>query len=1025
MKTEPNTKNVKKKQINDVFFNDEFIAYINTLSDSIKEFHKVSKNVNKNKKLLISLAEEEVLLSESYLNKLKEEINYEDINSLSGIIEKLKDIFNKLQLNVISEEKNLIYFFGDAQILFKKMKEKRQELIMKLKKRSNSTSKNNSVLPFSSSHNNADITFTKMQSGGSDYYNHSEFDYSIKNIKTNESNSRYNNTNNNMNSNKRTIDDRARKSKTLNKDRESTNTNDEYCDNSENNRKSYVSNSKLPENKIIDVKSQNVEIEKLKILNKKLCLELKKCKNKHLETRNNVFENTLKNETNNINIIIQDKEKIISGLKEDINKKNKKCIELIETLNKYKKEMEKTKEENNKLKNINNNNQNIDKNLKIKLNSLIKENSILKNNIEELKLNNYNSTRSEYNSKLSIKKDLDFDGNNIDSSIEKENELLKKKLNIIEKNLSENQLQNKELNNEINKLNNKYETQISQLSKKNSELLVNLKNKQNELLNLKKEYMIKYKELENLKIKLNNMKNNNNNNKNNNNNNNSIENEILEKYKNENEQLKANNSTYQEKIKFYQTEIRNIKNELYDKKQTNIELENDNQNQIKELKDNYEKELSEINNKNINLTNSLEEYKNFNSDLSQQISNLNQQILAKDVKILELKYQIEQLENKIKNKEEENQKLLNKIEKISEDISKNNKKEEIDKLNEKLEEQENLNNDLNEELLKIKNDNELLKNKIMSDEKIINEFKNKENNQYDIKLLNNEIDNLKNENLELKSCNKKLTNQLKEFIDNNKDKDKNNEKDETIKKQKEEIEGLKQLISKIQKEREKGDDDINVLKRENEKIKNQIIRLSQTLPEEYNELQKQYNDLENKYLQEIKNKNSNLSLSGKKSKNDSDSRNTNEDQLAKELKEAKKEIDIIKKKNNQLVEQLEEKEIKKTCYDNKSEDGNKSNYEEEFDLRKMAKGAKEKNRSQDINIDYPGIQAIKEKYRELDFYYNSLEGLVKKLLLTIQTNPKNKTYVTELCKIVGFDLETTNKILTNKNKKLLLGLFSK
>ena len=51
--------------------------------------------------------------------------------------------------------------------------------------------------------------------------------------------------------------------------------------------------------------------------------------------------------------------------------------------------------------------------------------------------------------------------------------------------------------------------------------------------------------------------------------------------------------------------------------------------------------------------------------------------------------------------------------------------------------------------------------------------------------------------------------------------------------------------------------------------------------------------------------------------------------------------------------------------------------------------------------------------------------MVKKLLLTIQTNPKNKTYVAELCKIVGFDLDTTNKILTNKNKKLILGLFSK
>ena len=155
----------------------------------------------------------------------------------------------------------------------------------------------------------------------------------------------------------------------------------------------------------------------------------------------------------------------------------------------------------------------------------------------------------------------------------------------------------------------------------------------------------------------------------------------------------------------------------------------------------------------------------------------------------------------------------------------------------------------------------------MSNEQIINEFKNKENK--DINLLNNEIDNLKKENLELKSCNKKLTNQLTEYLNNNKnDKDKANDKDEIIKKQKEEIEGLQQLIKK-----ERGDEEVKALKRENEKIKNQLIRLSKTLPEEYNELQKQYKDLENKYFQQMKNKNSSLSSTGKKSKiSDSDSK---------------------------------------------------------------------------------------------------------------------------------------------------------
>ena len=220
-------------------------------------------------------------------------------------------------------------------------------------------------------------------------------------------------------------------------------------------------------------------------------------------------------------------------------------------------------------------------------------------------------------------------------------------------------------------------------------------------------------------------------------------------------------------------------------------------------------------------------------------------------------------------------------------------------------------------------------------------------------------------------------------------------------------------------EREKDDNELNMYKRENEKIKNQLIRLSKTLPEEYNELQKQYKSLETKYLN-LKNKNPN----NQTSKN-TKSEEKNEDKKDKELLEAKKEIEQLKKKNVELFTQLEDKEINKNFYDNRSEDANKSNYEEEFDLRKMAKGARDKNRSQDVNIDYPGLQNYKEKVRELEFYYNSLENLVKKLLLTIQCNPKNKTYVNELCKIVGFDSETTNKIITNKNKNFILGLFSK
>ena len=142
-----------------------------------------------------------------------------------------------------------------------------------------------------------------------------------------------------------------------------------------------------------------------------------------------------------------------------------------------------------------------------------------------------------------------------------------------------------------------------------------------------------------------------------------------------------------------------------------------------------------------------------------------------------------------------------------------------------------------------------------------------------------------------------------------------------------------------------------------------------------------------------------------------------------QLNEAKKEIASLKKKNEQLFNDLDSKRLKNDCFQHISAEKPLSNYEEEFDLKKMAKGVKDKNRSQDINIDYPGIQQIKEKYRELDFYYNSLEDLVKKMLLSSTCTNKNKTYISELCKIVGFNDDITNKIINNKVKKGILNMF--
>ena len=373
--------------------------------------------------------------------------------------------------------------------------------------------------------------------------------------------------------------------------------------------------------------------------------------------------------------------------------------------------------------------------------------------------------------------------------------------------------------------------------------------------------------------------------------------------------------------------------------------------------------------------------------------------------------------------QEENQQLKEKIEKLY-NIKENSKdknidlklKEENKELSEKLDEQNQANEKLKEELKRITNEHDLYQQRLLSlgiKFMGVQEFQTTRDEAFE--RFHNEIEQLKGQNENLQG---QVDILIKEFLAQQEQKAEiieNYDNEIDLKKQYGEIEEPKEMTFKMINEKG-NDDDQDSVKKENEQLTMQIMKISN----DYKELQIKYNILNDKNKVLLKNENKNM-LNSSNYTNSITTISNNEI----ELKKVKEENEEIKKKNMALISQLEEKEINGTYYDVKSEDGKKSNYEEEFDLKKMAKGAKDKNRSQDINIDYPGIQTLKEKYKELDFYYNSLEGLVKQLLLTIQVNPKNRTYVTELCRIVGFDDETTNKILNNKNKNSLLGLFPK
>jgi len=599
----------------------------------------------------------------------------------------------------------------------------------------------------------------------------------------------------------------------------------------------------------------------------------------------------------------------------------------------------------------------------------------------------------------------------------KEKDAFNKQILMIKKQLSDEQMKNQELKKENNMIKNKAELELAQISKRNSELSKMLRNNQMEMSNLQKEVLDKTKEIEILKKES----------INNNNdsrlliesirsvfgssirnsfnrpwsNLNESLNRILENYKNENQKLKID---FHEKIKYYQEQLKNAKNELLEKVQISMEKDNENKKQINNIKNDYDKKMEEVNNKNKIIDNYINLVQEANNNLMNRISQMNKKISAQELKIIQLEEENQELQEKIK--ELYNLKDSNNLN----DIDLRLKEENIN-LKNKLEEQNQINEKLKEELKVISNEHDSYHRRLLSlGIKYIGEHESEITKEEGFEILNDELKQLKQQNETLKDMIETL---IKDFLGKYKEKkeEENQKYDDAngkLKEQYDMLEKLKETTIKIINGQGNNANEVNLLKKENGKLIEQIAKLTDEnvkIQIEYNDLQKKYGKIKN----EKKNAISNINNAGN-------------DEIVNELKKVKKENEQIKKKNNELISQLEEKEIKHN-FDNKSEDGNKSNYEEEFDLRKMAKGAKEKNRSQDNNIDYPGIQLYKEKYRELDFNYNSLESLVKDLLLNVQVGNKNKNYVTQLCKIVGFDLETTNKILNNKYNKKVLGLF--
>ena len=451
-----------------------------------------------------------------------------------------------------------------------------------------------------------------------------------------------------------------------------------------------------------------------------------------------------------------------------------------------------------------------------------------------------------------------------------------------------------------------------------------------------------------------------------------------------NKQLDDLSNQFKNKIGQYEKQIILLKNKL---------AKNNNNNQI--IKGEKKQDIIQDNN--------LDMMKNDSNIISLNNKNMNLIKIIKQQKatINGLQNQIIIFKNQIDQYDQMNKKQL---EEMNNNIFKNNKIiEQKDELIKKLREKKEIkNSQININMSNQTNNNELLLLKL-ENEKLKKDISMLQLSQNNNNLRNgNNISSLYNTNSqELQQLNIGL------MEENNSLKLKN-----------------KQLESKIQLLTTNNEQLQNL----NDNLKNQVVNLEQEIEKKKNEidgLQAFINKLQSKLDAEDMNvPKSNSTIKERKNTALTEEENTKKIQKFLDLlNKANKDINDLQKKNKELQFKLEDKQVKEELSGFRTEEANFSNYEEEFDLRKMVNGTKEKNRSEDINIDYPGMQGVKDRNKELKQKMNMLIEQVKILIANVNINSKIKPQINQICQLMRIPAQNIQMIISGKNKKKALGLF--
>lgn len=451
-----------------------------------------------------------------------------------------------------------------------------------------------------------------------------------------------------------------------------------------------------------------------------------------------------------------------------------------------------------------------------------------------------------------------------------------------------------------------------------------------------------------------------------------------------NKQLDDLNNQFKNKIGQYEKQIILLKNKLAKNNNNNPKIKGEKKQDI--IQDNNldmmknDSNIISLNNKNMNLIKIIKQQK-------ATINGLQNQIII-------FKNQIDQYDQMNKKQ----------LEEMNNSIFKNNKIiEQKDELIKKLREKKEIqNSQININMSNQTNNNELLLLKL-ENEKLKKDISMLQLPQNNNNLRNgNNISSLYNTNTqELQQLNIGL------MEENNSLKLKN-----------------KQLESKIQLLTTNNEQLQNL----NDNLKNQIVNLEQEIEKKKNEidgLQAFINKLQSKLDAEDMNvPKSNSTIKERKNTALTEQENTKKIQKYLDLlNKANKDINDLQKKNKELQFKLEDKQVQEELSGFRTEEANFSNYEEEFDLRKMVNGTKEKNRSEDINIDYPGMQGVKDRNKELKQKMNMLIEQVKILIANVNINSKIKPQINQICQLMRIPAQNIQMIISGKNKKKALGLF--